>query len=166
VNLYQTENAGLLPPTNFRDAAWVQWRANKLNAFMKRIYTEVKAIKPATKIIMSPSVYPFSLNEYLQDWPTWVDSSWVDGIIPQIYRYDIAAYRTTLQQQKPLFKGRTNLFIPGVLLKSGTYLPTDQFLSEMVGFNRAEGLKGEVFFFYEGVKDKISFFTTKYPFIQ
>jgi len=166
VNLYKAENGGANPPTNFKDAAWIQWRAKKLNAFMKRMYTEVKAIKPNIKMIMSPSVYPFSLNEYLQDWPTWVDSSWVDGIIPQIYRYDINAYKATLQQQKPLFKNRVDLFTPGVLLKSGTYLPSDQFLTEMIQANRAEGLKGEVFFFYEGVKDKINFFNMQYPYIR
>ncbi len=165
-NLYKAENGGAAPPTNRKDAGWVQWRAKKLNGFMKRIYTEIKAAKPAMKIIMSPSVYPFSLNEYLQDWPTWVDSSWVDGIIPQIYRYDIAAYKTTLQAQKPYFKTKIDLFTPGVLLKIGSTLQSDGFVTEMVQANRAEGLKGEVFFFYEGVKDKINFFASQYSFIK
>lgn len=166
VNLYKAENGGAAPPANTKDPAWLQWRAKKLNAFMKRLYTEVKALKPAVKIIMAPSVYPFSLNEYLQDWPTWVDSSWVDGIIPQIYRYDAASYKTTLQAQKPYFKTKTDLFTPGVLLKSGSTLQSDQLVTEMVQANRAEGLKGEVFFFYEGVKDKINFFATQYSFIK
>lgn len=166
VNLYKSENGGAAPPSNAKDAGWIAWRAKKLNSFMKRIYTEVKAVKSALKVIMAPSVYPFSLNEYLQDWPTWVDSSWTDGIIPQIYRYDIAAYKTTLQQQKPYFKTKLDLYTPGVLLKSGTYLPTDQYLTEMIQANRAEGLKGEVFFFYEGVKDKINFFGVQYPYIK
>lgn len=166
VNLYKAENGGAAPPLNARDVAWVQWRAKKLNGFMKRIYTEIKAAKPAMKIIMSPSVYPFSLTEYLQDWPTWVDSSWVDGVIPQIYRYDIAAYKATLQAQKPYFKTKVALFTPGVLLKVGATLQTDGFVTEMVQANRAEGLKGEVFFFYEGVKDKINFFATQYSFIK
>jgi uncharacterized lipoprotein YddW (UPF0748 family) len=166
VNLYKAENGGANPPTDPKEAGWLQWRAKKLNLFMKRMYTELKAIKPAVKIVMSPSIYPFSLNEYLQDWPTWVDSSWVDGVIPQVYRYDIAAYKTTMQQQKPYFKTKLNLYTPGVLLKVGTYTPTDQFLTEMIQANRAEGLKGEVFFFYEGVKEKINFFATQYLFIK
>jgi uncharacterized lipoprotein YddW (UPF0748 family) len=164
--LYKAENGGANPPTDPKDAGWLQWRAKKLNVVMKRMYNELKALKPNMKIIMAPSIYPFSLNEYLQDWPTWVDSSWVDGVIPQVYRYDIAAYKTTLQQQKPYFKNRLNLYTPGVLLKVGAYTPTDQFLTEMIQANRAEGLKGEVFFFYEGVKDKINFFATQYAFIK
>lgn len=166
VNLYKMENGGSTPPVNSKDPGWIQWRAKKLNLFMKRIYSEVKTAKPAAKLIMAPSVFPFSLNEYLQDWPTWVDSSWVDGVQPQIYRYDITAYKTTLQSQIPYFKSRPGLFIPGVLLKSGTYLPSDQFLNEMIQANRKEGLKGEVFFFYEGVKDKINFFATQYPYLK
>jgi uncharacterized lipoprotein YddW (UPF0748 family) len=166
VGMYEAEHGGAAPPANTKDPAWLQWRAKKLNAFMKRIYTEVKAAKPAVKVIMSPSVYPFSLNEYLQDWPTWVDSSWVDGIIPQVYRYDIAGYRTTLQSQKTYFKTKLDLYTPGVLLKSGTYLPTDQFLTDMIQANRTQGLKGEVFFFYEGVKDKLNYFTNQYPQIK
>lgn len=166
VNMYKAEHAGANPPSNFKDAGWIQWRAKKLNSFMKRMYTEVKALKPNMKLIMSPSVYPFSLNEYLQDWPTWVDSSWVDGIIPQIYRYDIGGYKATLLAQKPYFKNKLDLFTPGVLLKVANYLPSDQFLTEMIAANRAEGLKGEVFFFYEGVKDKINFFALQYPFVR
>lgn len=166
VGVYKAEHGGIAPPTNTKDAAWLDWRAKKLNLFMKRIYTEVKAAKPAMKVIMSPSVYPFALTEYLQDWPTWVDSSWVDGIIPQVYRYDITAYRNTLQSQKQYFKTKIGLYTPGVLLKSGTYLPSDQFLTQMVQANRTEGLKGEVFFFYEGVKDKVTYFIQQYPFIK
>ena len=166
VNMYKAEHGGATPPTNTKDAGWLDWRAKKLNRFMKRIYTEVKAAKPNMKIIMSPSVYPFALTEYLQDWPTWVDSSWVDGIIPQVYRYDIGAYRATLQSQKTYFKNKLNLYTPGVLLKSGTYLPSDQFLNEMIQANRNEGLKAEVFFFYEGMKDKINFFAGQYPYIK
>lgn len=164
--LYAQENNGAAPPANTKDAGWLQWRAKKLNAFMKRMYTEVKLLKPSVKVIMSPSIFPFALNEYLQDWPTWVDSAWVDGVIPQVYRYDIAAYKSTLVAQKPYFKNKLELYTPGVLLKIGNTLQSDGFTTEMIQANRAEGLKGEVFFFYEGVKDKINFFATQYSFIK
>ena len=91
-NLYKSENAGANPPPSATDADWLRWRANKLNLFLKRLRTEVKTIKPNILFTMSPSPYPFGYNEYLQDWPTWVDSAWVDAIIPQIYRYNINDY--------------------------------------------------------------------------
>lgn len=164
-NLYFTEN-GVPPPTNYKDGGWINWRAKKLNGFLKRLRNEVKAIKPDIQFTMSPSPYPFSLNEYLQDWPTWVDSAWIDAVLPQCYRYDIAAYNATLVQQKGYYRNSAVAFYPGVLVKSGTYVASDDFLKEMIQKNRLNGFKGECFFFYEGVKDKISFYKEQYPFIK
>jgi len=110
-------------------------------------------LKPGIQVTMSPSAYPWSLEEYLQDWPTWVDSSWVDAVIPQCYRYDIAAYTATILQQKSYYRNNNIPIYPGVLIKSGTYLASPGFLSQMIQGNRNNGFKGEVFFFYEGVKE-------------
>jgi uncharacterized lipoprotein YddW (UPF0748 family) len=167
VNLYKAQNGGANPPTNHMDPNWIQWRARLLNQYLKNLRAQVKAAKPKVRFTMSPSVYPFSLNEYLQDWPTWVDSSWVDAVMPQAYRYDIAAYNATLSQMKSNLRGNgINICFPGVLLKTGTYLPSDFYLTQMIQSNRTNGFKGEVFFFYEGVKDKLSYFTTQYPYIK
>jgi uncharacterized lipoprotein YddW (UPF0748 family) len=68
VALYKAENGGVNPPTNYAQSDWVNWRAKKLNAFLKKLRTEVKAIKPAIQLTMSPSAYPWALGEYLQDY--------------------------------------------------------------------------------------------------
>ncbi len=164
-NLYFSE-FGVNPPTNALDAGWIQWRAKKLNAFLKKLRTEVKAIKPNILFSMSPSAYPFSLTEYLQDWPTWVDSSYVDAILPQCYRYDIAAYSATIAQQKSYYRNSAIPFYPGVLVKSGATIQSDAYMTQMIQQNRASGFKGECFFFYEGVKDKTAWFQGQYPFIR
>ncbi len=164
-NLYFTEN-GMPPPPSYQDAGWIQWRAKKLNAFLKKLRGEVKAIKPTMIFSMSPSPYPFSLNEYLQDWPTWVDSGWVDMVMPQCYRYDINAYTATLNQQKSYYKNNAVAFYPGVLVKSGSTIQSDAFMTQMIQQNRLLGFKGECFFFYEGVKDKQSWFRLQYPYIK
>lgn len=166
VALYKSANGGANPPTTSTDVNWVKWRAGLLNNYMKKINKELKAIKPKLIVSMAPSVYPFSLNEYLQDWPTWVDSGWVDYILPQVYRYDINAYTTTLTQQKSYLKNNVSICYPGVLLKSASYLPDDLFLTQMLQQNRSQGFKGECFFFYEGIKDKLSFFQSQYPYIK
>ena len=163
---YKLENNGALPPTNIKDAGWLNWRAKKLNAFMKRLHKEMKTLKPGLQVTMSPSAYPWSLEEYLQDWPTWVDSSWVDAVIPQCYRYDIAAYTATILQQKSYYRNNNIPIYPGVLIKSGTYVASPGFLSQMIQGNRNNGFKGEVFFFYEGVKESLSWFLGQYPFIK
>ena len=167
VALYRAENNGANPPASYQDASWIQWRAKKLNGFLKRLRTEVKAIRPAIDFTMSPSVYPFSLTEYLQDWPTWVDSGWVDKVMPQVYRYDIAAYNSTLTAMRNQVPAtfRPNVY-PGVLLRSGTYVASNIFLGQMVQANRTAGFRGEVFFFYEGLPDRMSFFNVEYPLIR
>ncbi len=163
--LYQAENAGASPPANHLDAGWINWRAKKLNGFLKRLRTEVKSVKSSLFFSMSPSPYPFSLNEYLQDWPTWVDSSWVDAVMPQCYRYDLAAYTATLAQQKTYYRNTSVPFYPGVLVKSGATIQSDAFMTQMIQQNRLAGFKGECFFFYEGIKDKSPWFQGQYPFI-
>lgn len=166
VDLYKAENAGAAPPTNFGNTAWVSWRAGKLNDFLKRLRTEVKAKKPNILFSMSPSPYPFGLTEYLQDWPNWVDNNLVDAILPQCYWYDISAYNGSIAQQKTYYKNPAVPFYPGVLLKSGTYTASPAFLTQMVQTNRTNGFKGECFFFFEGVKDTKEWFKNTYPYIK
>ena len=165
VNLYQLENGGAMPPSTATETSWVAWRAKKLNHFLKRLKTEVKTLKPNMQFTMSPSPYPFGLTEYLQDWPLWVDSSYVDAVIPQCYRYEIGAYNATIAQQKGYYRNKAIPFYPGVLLKSGATIQSDALLTQMIQTNRLNGFKGEVFFFYEGLKDKSSWFQGQYPFI-
>jgi len=157
---------GFDPPANHRDQFWLNWRTNKLNLFMKKLHREVKTLKPSIMLTMSPSPFPWGKDEYLQDWPTWVDSSWVDAVLPQCYRYDINAYNGTIAQQKSYYKNTNIPFYPGVLLKVGSYVTPVSLLNQMVQTNRRNGFKGECYFFYEGVKDQMSWFQQQYPFIR
>lgn len=157
---YKKETNGAIPSHPKNDPQWVDWRAAKLTLFAKRLYTELKALRSGLKIAMAPSIYPFAKTEYLQDWPAWVQNGWVDIISPQIYRYDIAAYRNELtkivNQQLPA--GSQVLFAPGVLLKVGSYKPSEAFLQEMIQENRLKNIQSEIFFFYEGLNEQSSFF--------
>jgi uncharacterized lipoprotein YddW (UPF0748 family) len=166
VNLFKSENSGIEPPPVSSETFWIDWRTKKLNSFLKRLRNEVKTLKPSIMFTMSPSPFPWGKTEYLQDWPTWVDSGWVDAIIPQCYRYDIGAYNATIAQQKSYYKNPAVPFYPGVLLRSGSTIQADAFLTQMIQTNRNNGFKGEVFFFYEGIPPRNSWFTGQYPFIK
>lgn len=166
VNLYKSENNGANPPTSATDTSWLRWRARKLNGFVKRLRSEVKTIKPSVLFTISPSPHPFGYNEYLQDWPTWVDSTWIDAVLPQCYRYDINGYTALVQQQKTAHRNPAVPLYPGVLLRSGTYTASAAMLSQMIQANRNNGFKGESFFFYEGIKEVNSWFAGQYPFIK
>lgn len=162
---YQLENGGASPPAAATDAGWLQWRSKKLNAFLKRLRNEVKSIRPSVQFTMAPSPYPFGYTEYLQDWPTWVDSAYVDAIIPQCYRYDITAYNNVVAQQKLYYRNNSVPLYPGVLVKSGATLQPDALMTQFIQTNRRNGFKGEAFFFYEGIKDKPSWYQGQYPYI-
>jgi uncharacterized lipoprotein YddW (UPF0748 family) len=165
VSLYQSENGGALPPASATDPGWLQWRSKKLTAFLKRLRNEVKAIRSSVQFTVSPSPHPFGFNEYLQDWPSWVDSSYVDAVLPQCYRYDINAYNNVVQQQKTFYRNNNVPFYPGVLVKSGSTLQPDVLMTQFIQTNRRNGFKGECFFFYEGLKDKLSWYQGQYPFV-
>ncbi len=164
VALYQAEHNGKRPPSNYKDTAWVNWRASRLNDFMKRMSQELRALDSGLTLSFSPSIYPWSKFEYLQDWPTWVAEGWVDEICPQVYRYDIEAYRSALDAivQSQVAPENHALLAPGILLKVGDYLATDTLLQQMVAHNRSHGIEGEVFFFYEGIKLRPAFFEQLY----
>ncbi len=154
INKYKAEHNGAIPPKDFRDTAWVTWRANILNEYMGEIYKTVKQIKPKVIVSMAPSIFPWSKEEYLQDWTKWVKQGYVDLVIPQLYRQNLEDYIKILDDivKEQLTKEELKKFYPGILLKVGSYYPSEQLLKEMVKENRKRNINGEVFFFYEGLK--------------
>jgi len=148
---------GQPPPDHPRHPDWMRWRADQLNAFAGRIYREVKAVDSTLTVSWAPSVYPWSYNEYLQEWPAWVRNGHADWVHPQVYRRDTTRYRQTLQTQLSDSLGlpasvRERL-APGLLLKVGDYRMSAEAMLHAVRTNRALGLAGEVFFFYEGLRE-------------
>ncbi len=163
LDLYLASNNNI-KPSGDADSNWMRWRVMLLNNFMKSLYASVKSAKSSVQVSMGPSIYPFSYDQYLQDWPSWVSEGSVDNVCPQIYRYNIDAYKAELAKitngQVP--KSKLGIVAPGVLLKVGTYTPTDDFLRQMINANREAGYNGEVFFFYEGLKLHASYFENEY----
>ncbi|HEY9598601.1 MAG TPA: WG repeat-containing protein [Cyanophyceae cyanobacterium] len=143
------------PPQNAKDAQWLQWRADILTNFLTRLYREIIAIDPTLIISMSPSVYPWGLQEYLQDSQSWIDQGLVDLIHPQLYRRDFEGYKLLIDRLVTQQFTPTQLptLIPGVLLKVGSYRISPELLLQMIQYNRDRGIRGEVFFFYEGLRD-------------
>lgn len=154
ISLYKSAHNGAFPPADYRDTNWVNFRADILNRFMKRIYTEAKSVNKNIIVSMAPSIYPWSKEEYLQDWVSWLNEGLVDLVCPQVYRYKIEDYSSALNEivANQISKNNLRKFYPGVLLKVGKYQPEEKFLREMIEANRKQNVNGEVFFFYEGVK--------------
>lgn len=154
VNLYKMEHQGATPPEDFREREWVDWRSGKLNKFMERIYRSVKEIKPGVIVSMSPSIFPWSKEEYLQDWPAWLRQGMVDMVCPQLYRFEVDEYIKALDEVVNTQVDKKDLakLYPGVLLKLGSYYAPEEYLKRVISENRKRGVEGEVFFFFEGLK--------------
>jgi uncharacterized lipoprotein YddW (UPF0748 family) len=160
VELYKSEHNGNTPPTYEKDYDWIKWRSGKLTNFLEEMVGEIRKLNPEIIISMAPSIYPWSEQEYLQDWPTWVNLGLVDYIIPQIYRYQHDRYAFELDKimKEQLAKEHHAKVVPGILLQVDDYNPSQGMLDSMVQTNRSYGLDGEVYFFYEGVKKYRSYF--------
>ncbi|KRD61274.1 hypothetical protein ASE40_06940 [Flavobacterium sp. Root935] len=163
VALYKKEHNGNNPPEDYKNADWLTWRADKLTVFLGALYKELKAIKPQLIVSMAPSIHPWAKEEYLQDWPTWLDKGYCDYVIPQVYRKTIESYTATLEDQiKFLKKDQKDKFFCGVLLQVNGVNPKPDFLKNMIDTNRKLGIKGESFFFYEGLKAFPDYFSQEY----
>ena len=143
------------PPPNPKDRQWLQWRADILTDFLARLYQEVKAINPNLLVSMAPNIYDWGLKEYLQDSQAWLKRGLVDLIHPQIYRRDFESYRRIVDRllTEQFTAEHLPKLAPGILLKLGSYRISPDYLLQAIEYNRYRGIQGEVFFFYEGLRE-------------
>jgi len=157
VSLYQSEHGGLNPPVNFYDVNWKRWRANKMNDWYMNVRNLMKDSDENLFVSTSPSVYPWSYDNYLQDVQTWLDSGICDQFIPQLYRDNFPDYLYELNQAVNQ-AGPTNLnrLFPGILMNIGLppndYLISPAYLLAALQANRDRGAMGEAYFYYEGFR--------------
>jgi len=154
-SLFRAEHNGVVPPDDFRDPTWQRWRADKLSQFAHRLYAEVNMLKSDLVISWAPSIYPWSYDEYLQDWPAWLQHGDADVVIPQCYRYSLADYQSTLNALIPAglaIRPGDGIIFPGILMNVGDYTISEELLMQKLAYNREKGYCGEVFFFYEGLR--------------
>lgn len=151
IKLYADTHQGAAPPQDPKQRQWLQWKADQLSLYGKKMYQSVKAIRSDCMVSWAPSIYPWSKEEYLQDWPAWLEGGYADMLFPQLYRYSSAAYETLLkqlQQQIPL-QHRHRVY-PGMLTSLGDgYQASDTLMQQFITLNRRYGFEGEVFFYYE-----------------
>lgn len=153
IAVYRNEHNGSYPPQDSTDAAWMRWRADKLSEYNRSVRDSLRMCSPHLLFSSSPSVYPWSYGEYLQDSKTWVDSGLVDNIIPQLYRDNISEYINELNRSLSYVPaGKRDIFFAEVLMNKGSYTISPQFLLQTLEANRQRNVMGEAFFFYEGLR--------------
>ena len=141
------------PPKNSQDKKWIQWRADLLTDFLGRLYQQVKTIKPDALVSLSPAVYPFCLNNLLQDSPAWIAKGFVDIIHPQIYRSNYFSYNHEAKQIVKTFDRHSLAkFAPGIAFTANGQDITVKDLLKYIKANRDRSFNGQVFFHYEGLR--------------
>ncbi len=157
------EEFGEEPPLDPREEPFLQWKADRLSDFGEQMYEMVKSYDPELSVSLSPSIYDWSKDEYLQDWTEWVRRGTVDLLHPQIYRYDIEAYLDELEVQHNYFlealeerdpeseRDHEIFHAPGVLIKVGDNYNGPEYVRQALDRHHELGLNGEVYFFYEGL---------------
>jgi uncharacterized lipoprotein YddW (UPF0748 family) len=149
VKLYQAEHQGKNPPQNPKDVEWTNWRAGKVTAFMKDLFKEIKQANPRAILSVSPNPQEFSKEFYLADWEAWERAGLVEELVIQLYRNDLARFKSEMQKPE-VQRAKTHIPVAiGVLagLKPRP-IPMKQ-IQEQVEAIRQEKLAGVSFFFYE-----------------
>ena len=143
------------PPENPYDYRWIHWRADLLTNFLSRLYQNIKEINPNLLVSLSPNIYKWCLDEYLQDSQAWLNRNLVDIIHPQVYRRDLFSYKRTISYVANLEYKSHHIprLAPGILIKVGNYRIPEDDLLEIISYNRQCGISGEVLFFYEGLRE-------------
>jgi uncharacterized lipoprotein YddW (UPF0748 family) len=100
IALYKKDHFGRLPPEDFNDPAWMQWRAKHITNLMRKIHKSVRAIKPNCLISLSPNPREFAYRKHLQDWYNWIYLGFIDELIVQVYRDDINNFKVELERSE------------------------------------------------------------------
>lgn len=154
INKYRQQFA-IEPPKNPQDVNWLKWRSDILTNYLEQVYQQIKAVNPNLIVSLSPNIYDWGWREYLQDSPTWLKRNLVDIIHPQIYRRDVGSYKSALNRivKQQFTPGTLPKLAPGILMKLGNYRINENDLVQILEYNRQLGIGGEVFFFYEGLRE-------------
>jgi uncharacterized lipoprotein YddW (UPF0748 family) len=146
--LYAQAHDGAAPPDNPADARWLRWRADQLNAFLKRLSQRVKAIDWRILMTNAPVVFPFGYNSFAQDYPAWMREGSSDFITPQIYRADLGQYERELDLQIRSL-GDTSRLVPGLDITNSR---SGENLAEQIRITRQRGARGVIVWYYEGLQ--------------
>lgn len=149
VALY-TQETNNAPPTDAQDAAWVQWRADKITAFMVQLNQAVKQRKPQAIFSVAPNYYDLAYKFHLQDWLSWMRQNIVDELIVQIYRPNLQSFVANISRAE--IQEAQQIIPTGIGIMTGLRnnpVPMQQIKSQ-VRAAQERGL-GVTFFYYESL---------------
>ncbi|MFQ4162013.1 MULTISPECIES: glycoside hydrolase family 10 protein [Nostocales] len=149
IALYKKEHNGKAPPKNSKDPEWVQWRANKITDYMKRVFTAIKAAKKTCLVSIAPNPQRFSYEFFLADWARWERMGLVEDLVIQVYRNDLNVFVSELEYPEvKIARSHIPVSIGIITGLKGKYVPIQQ-IQTQVQKVRERKFVGVSFFFYE-----------------
>lgn len=151
VKLYQQEHDGRLPPTDSQDKAWIQWRADKITAYMQELFAAIKQANPQAIVSLSPNPQDFSFNSFLLDWQQWERLGLIEELIIQVYRDRHSSFDRELQDSAIMAAKQHIPVGIGILsgLKGRPVLLSQ--IDRQIQTTRDRGFAGVSLFFYESL---------------
>jgi uncharacterized lipoprotein YddW (UPF0748 family) len=149
VDLYKSEHQDKLPPKDYKNEEWINWRADKITALMSDLFTAIKAVNPKAIVSISPNPQSFAKSFFLQDWAKWERQGLVEELLIQVYRDKLSTFIGELQ--KPEVKLASQHIPVGIGILTGVKpkpVSIKQIQTQIAAV-RKEGLAGVSFFFYE-----------------
>ncbi len=149
VELYQQEHAGQRPPADYEDEEWIRWRADKITAYIRQLFSAIKESKPRAIVSLSPNPQDFSLEAYLLDWQTWERAGLIEELLIQVYRDGSDEFQSALKH--PAVTTAKKHIPVGIGILAGIkprQVPWSQ-VETQVQQVRNQDLAGVSFFFYE-----------------
>ena len=151
IQLYQQEHQGKSPSSNSDDPEWVRWRADKITAFMSRLFHAIKSADRNTLVSLSPNDYSFSYHHYLQDWQKWERQGLVEELILQVYSDDLDGFAAALARPE-VQAAKAHIPVAIAILTGLKDLPVPiHQVEEQVWTVRDRHFAGVSLFFYESL---------------
>ena len=157
---YRKEHQGNIPPEDFYQEDWVNWRLGLLNDFAVKLHGVIKNRNRDFIMAFSPNPYPWCKEKLMQDWPTWIDMGVVDLLSVQCYRRDLDSYQKTVDEALSYASPglKKTAFVPGLILGTGEgSMVTAEVLERQLNYNRQMGIAGESFFYVKWLLESEEF---------
>jgi uncharacterized lipoprotein YddW (UPF0748 family) len=151
LDLYQAET-GFGAPTSTSDAFFTAWRSSKVDLLAREISQAVRDAQPDDVVSLTPSVFPFSFNQYLADWTDWVDQGLFDEYVPQVYRLTSSDFDRDWATQLASVSDDSRLGAGLRILGSGADTPLADIL-QMLDQLESDNAYGHSFWYSDGLTD-------------
>jgi uncharacterized lipoprotein YddW (UPF0748 family) len=179
LELYKKETSKIAPkapttPDPLNDPIWKHWldfRTNKITAFMKEIVGKIRAINPKLIISAAVNYEAYAYKSFCQKWSDWYAQGVFNEMTVQVYRNNNTNFTNTALMKENLDMAKKIPVTIGIGLIVSNESAPFQRVSEQIDIVRKNGFRGFSFWYYEFLdfgpqektEDRLANFKKKFP---